>query len=209
MNNINIIHTKNKDYKFKPSGTLYIKQDPDQTHIPLPAKDLDVGFDLPVKINIDLIKFSERGEEPDKLRSPLLYPNLRHYVYPNGSEDDPMPWLEVPSFGWAEVPCGLSLKLPDDAWGLLQARSSTIWKKHLIIVGSTIDPGYTGQLGVLVYNPNHKPIRIHEYNPETRNGDKLGQLILIPVYKLNEIVIVDELPKTKRGVTGFGSTGGV
>jgi len=196
-----------ESYSFIPFGNLYIKRDPDQQYIPNFAKELDVGLDLPVKINVDQARFQENGDKSSNLRSPLLYPDLKHYINPDGTPDDPQPWLEVPAMGWAEVPCGLSIKLPNDAWGSLQARSSTLWKKHLICIGTTIDPGYTGPLGVLVYNPNTRPIRIYEYNNVTNKGDKLGQLILIPTYPLKKIVLVDELPITSRGETGFGSSG--
>ena len=203
-----IIDKRNVDnYDFIPHGHLYVKQDPDQTFIPGFAKPLDVGLDLPVKINIDRAKFAEANETPSKLRNPMLYPELKHYISPEGSKDDPHPWLEIPSFGWAEVPCGLSLKLPDDSWGYLSSRSSTIWKKHLMILPCTIDPGYTGPLGVLVYNPNNRPIRVYEYNVNTKTGDKLGQLILNHVYPLKTVILVNELPSTDRGVTGMGSSG--
>lgn len=193
-------------YDFERTGNLYVRQDPDQTFTPKFAKQLDVGLDLPVKINIDEIKFANAGENPDRLRSCILYPDLRHYIYPDGSKDDPHPFLEVPAHGWAEIPTGLRIKLPDDAWGFLKSRSSTNWKMHLIIDGSTIDPGYTGQLGVLVYNPNSYPVRVHEYDPKTGLGDRVAQLILVPVYDLKSIVLVDELPETSRGITGFGSS---
>src|SRR4051812_3346725 len=103
------------DYEFEPSEALYIKQDPDQNFIPRYAKVGDVGFDLPVKIMVDKIKFG-RGM-PDRLRTPLLYPDMSHYIYPNGfpGDEQKRPCLEVPAHGWAEIPSGISVKLPDDA----------------------------------------------------------------------------------------------
>ena len=176
-----IIDKRNVDnYDFIPHGHLYVKQDPDQTFIPGFAKPLDVGLDLPVKINIDRAKFAEANETPSKLRNPMLYPELKHYISPEGS---------------------------NDSWGYLSSRSSTIWKKHLMILPCTIDPGYTGPLGVLVYNPNNRPIRVYEYNVNTKTGDKLGQLILNHVYPLKTVILVNELPSTDRGVTGMGSSG--
>ena len=76
-----------------------------------------------------------------------------------------------------------------------------------MILPCTIDPGYTGPLGVLVYNPNNRPIRVYEYNVNTKTGDKLGQLILNHVYPLKTVILVNELPSTDRGVTGMGSSG--
>jgi dUTPase len=195
-----------KEYPSNP-GTLLVRRDPDQDFYPRFAKKGDVGIDLPVKININLIKFAKGKRTPGKLRAVMTHPDLKHYVYPNGTEEDPHPFLEVPSLGWAEIPAGISVKLPDDAWGLVKTRSCTAWKQHLIVSTSTIDPGYTGLLGTLVYNPNYFPVRVYEYDPKTGKGDKLSQLILIPVYPLQKIVIVDNLPETERGDTGFGSSG--
>ena len=76
-----IIDKRNVDnYDFIPHGHLYVKQDPDQTFIPGFAKPLDVGLDLPVKINIDRAKFAEANETPSKLRNPMLYPELKHLL---------------------------------------------------------------------------------------------------------------------------------
>jgi dUTPase len=57
-----------------------------------------------------------------------------------------------------------------------------------------------------VYNPNFAPVRVYEYNPKTNFGDRLSQLILIPRYPLDKIILVNYLPETERGKTGFGST---
>jgi dUTP pyrophosphatase len=198
---------------FSPEGELYVKRDPDQSYIPHFAKDGDVGLDLPVKIVVDLIKFdTDSGPNawqggPDRLRSPMLYPDLKHFVYPNGVPADPHPFLEVPALGWAEIPSAISVKLPDDAWGLIKTRSCTAWRQHLIVSVSTIDPGYVGLLGTLVYNPNFVPVRVYEYDPKTKFGDRLSQLILIPRYPLKRIILVNQLPETERGKTGFGSSG--
>jgi dUTPase len=184
------------------SGQLFVKRDPDQSFIPGFAKDGDVGLDLPVKISIDHIKFAEAGDEPGRLRSPMLYPDLQHYI----NLDNGNPYLEIPAFGWAEIPSGFAVKIPDDAWGLIKTRSGTAWKRHLHVSVSTIDPGYTGLLGTLVHNPNQHPVRVFEYDPETGEGDCLSQLILIPRYPLHSLVLVDQLPETERGDSGFGST---
>jgi len=203
------IDSTGKSYEYESHGNLYVRREPDQSFIPRFAKPGDVGLDLPVKINVDLIKFdTESGSvKPDKLRSVMLYPELKQYIYPNGINNDGFPCLDIPAFGWAEIPSALSVKLPDDAWGLIKTRSCTAWKQHLMVSCSTIDPGYIGLLGTLVYNPNHTPVRVYEYNPETGKGDRLSQLILIPIYPLHKIVLVDYLPKTDRGTTGFGSSG--
>ena len=39
-----------------------------------------------------------------------------------------------------------------------------------------------------------------------KNGDRIAQLIILPVYDTN-MEVVDELNETDRGMGGFGSTG--
>ena len=147
------------------------------------AKAGDVGLDLPIRI-----------------KGSIVQPDLQHYVRPEGDGPDTTPWLEIPAGGYAEVETGVRVKLPDDAWAIITGRSSTAWKRRLIVIQGIIDSGYTGYLRNLVFNPNPVPKRIHE-------GDRLAQLIIIPKYPISEIVKVDELPDTVRGQSGFGSSG--
>ena len=208
-----IIDLKNCQWEYKPQGHLYIKQDPDQAYIPKFGKIGDAGLDLPVKINIDHMKFGK--ETPDKLRFPMLYPQKaycsgqwREFVFPDGVPGDSRPCVDIPPEGWAEIPSGLSVKLPDDSWGFLKSRSGSCWHHHIIIIESCIDNGWIGELGTLVYNPTHYPVRVYEYDPKTGKGNKLAQLIIVPKYHLNAIMLVDHLPHTSRGKTGFGSSDG-
>lgn len=142
------------------------------------AKPLDVGYDLPVVMN-------------DKLK---IEPHQDYYI--NWKDR----WFDIPPMGMAEIPCGLSVKIPDDAWGDIRPRSSTGWKKRLVVLNGTIDPGYVGPLFILVENPNGKTVRVNEL-------DRLAQLVIIPKYHALTITMVDKLPVTERGETGFGSSG--
>jgi len=149
------------------------------------AKLGDVGLDLPIRIAGSKVQPTE----------------FSHMVCPNGSESDPAPWLEVPPGGYAEIETGVRIKVPEDAWALITGRSSTAWKLRLMVVSGIIDTGYTGYLRTLVYNPNHISKRIHE-------GDRLAQIIIIPKYNVEGIIVVDDdLPQTERGDSGFGSSG--
>jgi len=215
----NVRITQYKEVKEVPERTLLVRREQDQHFVPSFAKEGDVGLDLPVKIKIDI-------EKHNRLREVMIYycscdgikqnVDMSKYLYPNGVtkrkcpniEYENLPFVEIPPKSWCELPAALSVKLPDDAWGLIKGRSSTSWKKHLEVVTSTIDPGYTGLLGTLVRNPNDFNVRVFEFDPDKGIGDKLAQLILIPIYPLRTIGITDFLPETKRGSTGFGSTNG-
>jgi len=108
--------------------------------------------------------------------------------------------IEIPPQGFVDIPVGLAIKVPDDAWGMITGRSSTFARRQLLVMQGIIDSGYTGPLYVFVYNFGQEPC-------EVSNGDRLAQLILVPKYETN-VKCVTDLPETSRGENGFGSTGG-
>ncbi len=93
---------------------------------------------------------------------------------------------------------GVYLKLPENTWGDIRPRSSTFANRKLFVMGGTIDSGYTGEISIFIWNPMEKPHRID-------NGDRLAQLVLHD-RKVVSFLMVDELPDTVRGESGFGST---
>lgn len=140
------------------------------------AKPMDVGFDLPVLVqDIRFIKGYDGRIELGE-------------------------WFDIPPGSTVEVPTGLRVRIPNDSWGNVRARSSTGFKHGLIVLEGVIDPGYIGSMYVLVHNPTSNAVRIVQ-------GTKLAQLVIIPRYNVIEIIKVDQLPKTERGETGFGSSG--
>ncbi len=98
------------------------------------------------------------------------------------------------------IATGLHVVLPTDIWARITHRSSTERRLRLRVVEGTIDNGYTGPLFVQVHNGNTFPIKV-------QHGDRLAQLILCPIIQGN-FGVIDELPDTDRGASGFGSTGG-
>ena len=166
--------------EFQKVGYLYVKYDQiliDKKFELKHAKPYDIGLDLPVVMD-------------NRLK---IEPYQDYYI--NHTEK----WFDIPPLGLAEIPCGLSIKIPDNAWGNIKPRSSTGWRLKLVVFEGVIDSGYIGPIYILVENPNSRTIRIHEF-------DKLAQLIVLPKYEPLSIVSVDELPKTIRGITGFGSS---
>lgn len=186
--------------EFESTGILYVKYAKRTIDLDFElgyAKKGDVGLDLPVVMIKDDPKFK-------------ITPHNDYLI--NWKER----WFDIPGHGMAEVPCGLSVKVPDDAWANIKPRSSTPWKRRLHVSEGVIDSGYTGPLYILVGNPNNEPARIREM-------DRLAQLIIMPKYRTYqadasgafcghggiEIEKSDSLPSTERGDTGFGSSGGV
>lgn len=62
-----------------------------------------------------------------------------------------------------------------------------------------IDPNFTGELEVILYNGGHESAYI-------KHGQRIAQLILIPAARF-PLAEMAELPETSRGDKGFGSTG--
>ena len=101
--------------------------------------------------------------------------------------------------GRALVGTGITVVLPPGVYGRVAPRSG-LAVKHCIDVGAgVIDPDYTGEVKVVLFNHGVE-------NFEIKKGDRIAQLILerceTPMIK--EIGLLEE---TLRGEGGFGSTG--
>ena len=98
------------------------------------------------------------------------------------------------------VGTGVSIQFPQGYGGLIKDRSSIATKRKVFTVAGVIDNGYTGEIRIALFNST--PYRIN-FN----KGDKIAQLVLVPVTDF-EIEEVDEVVTNDgRGEDGFGSTG--
>lgn len=97
------------------------------------------------------------------------------------------------------VRTGVKIKLPPGYWGLITARSSAVFKHHILVLPGVIDNGYTGELMIACIALTKQRI--------LPAGTSIGQLIVFPMVTPS-IEMVTELPETERGESGFGSTGG-
>ncbi len=109
--------------------------------------------------------------------------------------------MEVYPGQFLSVPTGVKVKIPDGYWGLLKARSSAHFKKRLLVIDGVIDSGYTGELFSMVFNPTRDIITVHHL-------ERITQLILVQLGSARA-KYVEALPKTERGASGFGSSGGL
>ena len=62
-----------------------------------------------------------------------------------------------------------------------------------------VDSGYRGELRVILLNTDPAEAFVVEH------GMRIAQLVIVPVPEL-ELLEVDELPPSERGVRGFGSS---
>ena len=101
----------------------------------------------------------------------------------------------------ASVGTGLAVAIPDGHAGFVQPRSGLAAKHGITIVNTPglIDPGYRGELRVLLLNTD--PVHAFEVEPGTR----IAQLVIVAVPHV-EIDVVEELPESERGERGFGSS---
>ena len=101
--------------------------------------------------------------------------------------------------GRALVGTGITVVLPQGVYGRVAPRSG-LAVKHCINVGAgVIDPDYTGEIKVVLFNHG-------ENDFEIKKGDRIAQLVLerCETPPIEEISIVED---TERGSGGFGSTG--
>lgn len=101
--------------------------------------------------------------------------------------------------GRALVGTGITAVLPPGVYGRVAPRSG-LAVKHCINVGAgVIDPDYTGEIKVVLFNHGVKDF-------EVKKGDRIAQLVLerCETPPIEEISIVED---TERGSGGFGSTG--
>ena len=99
------------------------------------------------------------------------------------------------------IPTGLSVAFSENYEIQVRPRSGLAAKNNISVLNApgTIDSDYRGEIKVIVYNHGNKDFLIN-------NGDRIAQMILTPVVKM-ELEEISDLPKTIRGEGGFGSTG--
>ena len=95
---------------------------------------------------------------------------------------------------------GIAIAVPVGQCGDVRSRSG-LASRNITVTNSpgTIDPGYTGEVKVLLSNRTAKRFTI---NP----GDRIAQLVFTYT-NTQPLVEVDELEDSERGTNGFGSTG--
>lgn len=98
------------------------------------------------------------------------------------------------------VPTGLTIELPSGYEAQVRPRSG-LALKHAITspnTPGTIDPGYRGEIRVILLNLGREPYTVHV-------GDRIAQMI-VSRYEAVEWVEGD-LADSQRGAGGFGSSG--
>jgi dUTP pyrophosphatase len=165
----------------------------------------------PIKNSEPKTDDTAKYEKPTVLFKPL-YPDVKVpvraygsaafdlYVH-NLSESGRPNKVVVPAHSTSRpIPCGFAFTPPSGFVGLVCSRSG-LAQQGLFVANApgVIDPDYTGEVKVLLYNGNHESKFVH-------HGDRIAQLLFVP-FILPEIEKVTSLPESLRGEAGFGSTG--
>ena len=96
------------------------------------------------------------------------------------------------------VPTGIAIELPPGAEAQVRPRSGMALKHSLTVNFGTIDPGYRGEIRVIMFNLGREDYTIEK-------GDRIAQLI---VSKYEPVAWEEgELGDSARGAGGFGSSG--
>jgi dUTP pyrophosphatase len=105
----------------------------------------------------------------------------------------------VPARGSTVINTGVHVAIPEGYAGLLVSKSG-LSMRHGLISDGLIDAGYTGPIHVKLYNLNDVGYLIER-------GDKISQLVFIPIAEPCLVESALPLPETERGDRGFGSSG--
>jgi len=139
-----------------------------------------------------------------RIRIKKLHPDAILPRYAHGPDEDAAMDLcalerAVLAPGVAQaVATGIAIELPSGHEAQVRPRSGLALKHSITVNFGTIDPGYRGEIRVVMFNLGRA-----EYTVE--KGDRIAQLIVAPY----DAVQWDEgeLGESARGAGGFGSSG--
>src|SRR5271167_2487338 len=139
-----------------------------------------------------------------KIQIKKLHPDAILPAYTHGPAEDAAMDLcalerAVLSPGRAQaVPTGIAIELPPGREAQIRPRSGLALKHSITVNFGTIDPGYRGEIRVVMFNLGQSDYVIDK-------GDRIAQLIVAPY----DAVQWEEgdLGDSARGAGGFGSSG--
>ena len=102
----------------------------------------------------------------------------------------------------AVVPTGVALALPEGFAAFVHPRSGLAARHGVTIVNApgTVDAGYRGEVLVTLLNTDRqRAVRL-------RRGERIAQVVVQRVERVR-FSAVEELPPSRRGTGGLGSTG--
>jgi dUTP pyrophosphatase len=141
-----------------------------------------------------------------RLKLQRLHPDAQLPVYAHGPEEDAGMDLRAVEAVVLEpgvpalVPTGIAIELPSGYEAQIRPRSGLALKHAITLPNApaTIDPGYRGEIRVILLNLGREPYRIER-------GDRIAQMVIAAYVKA--VWVEEELGSSDRGSGGFGSSG--
>ncbi len=170
-----------KDQKQTKKHVIPFKKLRDGTIIPRPSKPGDAGADARIMGFKKILKTNEEKK--------LIDLDTHSYVL------KPLERIGCP--------LGFATAIPENYYFQVVPRSGLALWEGISIVNSpgTIDSGYRNEWMAIVVNLSNNDVVLHK-------GDRICQIILSKMHEY-DVLEVDELPDSERGLGGFGSTGKV
>ena len=99
------------------------------------------------------------------------------------------------------IPTGLKVEVPHGFEMQVRPKSGLALNSGITVLNTpgTVDSGYRGELGVILFNVSDKPF-------EVKQGQKIAQAVFTK-FEIVEFEEASELSLSDRGSNGFGSTG--
>lgn len=97
------------------------------------------------------------------------------------------------------ISTGLKFQFSNNVYARIAPRSGLSLKHGIHVMAGVIDPDYTGEVKVLLYNSSDLEFHI-------KKGDRIAQVIF-ESFRFPEFNEVSKVDETDRSSGGFGSTG--
>lgn len=156
-----------------------------------------IPYGLPFNANLEIQKLHERARLPTKAyQQSAAYDLSACLISDSGSTKT----ITIAPQTTLLIPTGLAMKPPSNHTILICSRSG-LGKNSIFVTNApgVVDPDYTGEIGVLLYNGSSKPFYL-------KHGDRVAQALIVP-FAAVRMKEVEQFPTTERGDKGFGSTG--
>ncbi len=106
----------------------------------------------------------------------------------------------IPARGRQSVRTGLAVSIPHGFYGRIAPRSGLAVRHGLDVLSGVIDSDYRGEVICVLINHGDAPLSIEK-------GMRMAQLIIESIIMPEPVWSEEDLEETKRGASGFGSTG--
>lgn len=120
----------------------------------------------------------------------------------SGADLASVEWGRVQAGDSLIIPTGVAIELPIGFEAQVRPRSGLAANRKITVLNTpgTIDSDYRGEIKVILMNHG-----IEDF--DVKPGDRIAQLVIVPVFRANFLATGGVLSETKRGEGGFGSTG--